>query len=149
MDRSHGTDNAAARAQLTALLDRLTAADLERSLEDGWQVATALAHLAFWDRRAMLILERWQRGQPPPLDLPEWYDSDILNEAILPLWQALPPSEAARLARQSAAAVDQGVERTGESLAAAVMARDEAWLLQRYHHRREHIDQIEGMLGLR
>ena len=111
-------------------------------------VATALAHLAFWDRRATLLLDLWARGQTPPADGPAWYGSDLLNQALLAEWLVLPPREAARLALEAAESVDRKVETFDAAVADAIIERGESWLLRRSAHRGEHLDQIErGLTG--
>jgi hypothetical protein len=49
MDRSYVTENVAERARLKAVVDRLTDADLARSMSEHWTVGVGLMHLAFWD----------------------------------------------------------------------------------------------------
>ncbi|MBM3947974.1 MAG: hypothetical protein FJ312_01785 [SAR202 cluster bacterium] len=71
-------DNASQRRRLEALVSRLT--DDDRDVGNSWTIAASLAHLAFWDRRAALLLRRWERKGPQP-DEP---DVDLLNEALLP-----------------------------------------------------------------
>ena len=61
MTRSYVTENSAQRARLRALVDRLTDAELARPLDAGWTVAAVLAHVAFWDQRALTLIERWER----------------------------------------------------------------------------------------
>jgi hypothetical protein len=82
IDPSIVADNTFQRQRLEALVSRLTNDD--RELSNGWTVAAALAHLAFWDRRARLLLRRWERKGTPP-DEP---DVDLLNEALLEEWRA-------------------------------------------------------------
>ena len=147
MDPSVIAENSAERARLAKLVGQLTEADLDRSLGGGWTVATALAHMAFWDRRGRLLLERWERGQVPPPGEPEWYGSEVVNEVLLAEWRELPPRAAARLALEAAEAIDRKVETLDARVAEAVIARGEAWRLRRCLHRREHLDQIEHALA--
>ena len=51
--------NQAASARLVELAARLTEEDLGRDLGGGWTVQAALAHLAFWDRYAVAVLDGW------------------------------------------------------------------------------------------
>jgi hypothetical protein len=52
------TRNDAERARLAALIARLTDEDLIRPLPSGeWTVADTLGHLAFYDRRAQVLIE--------------------------------------------------------------------------------------------
>jgi hypothetical protein len=47
-----------ARQRLQVLVARLDDAELAYPLGDEWTVAAVLAHLAFWDRRAAILLAR-------------------------------------------------------------------------------------------
>ncbi len=114
----------------------------ERDLGNGWTVSVALAHLAFWDRLAALTLQRWERGDIPSDEA----EPDLLNDALIEEWRALSPRQAADLAVAAARLVDAAVEALDARTAAAVQARGKEWLLRRGVHRREHLDQIEGIV---
>jgi hypothetical protein len=107
----------------------------------GWTVSTALAHMAFWDRRALGILERWEHGEAPSPA-----DPVGLNAALLPEWLALPPHEAARLVVEAAEVVDRKAVALSADLIEKIVAAGELWRLARALHRREHLDQIERAL---
>lgn len=145
MDATIIADNEAQRARLAALVAWLSDAGLARPLGGGWTVATALAHLAFWDRHAKLVLDNWERGHVQPLEH-EVY-SDLLNVGLMDEWAALPPREAARLALEAAAAVNERVASLDARVADEAIARGEPWRVRRHQHRAEHIDQIEQALG--
>src|SRR3989442_2623295 len=63
-DRSYVAQNNAQRERLRALVARLKDEDLRRPLPAGWTVAGVLAHLAFWDQRILVLIERWERSGP-------------------------------------------------------------------------------------
>ena len=142
IDRKTLSDNAAQGRRLEALVSRLSVADLQRDLGGGWTVAVGLAHLGFYDRRAALVLQRWD-GQGSP---PAGGDTDILNDALFAEWLALPPRRAAELALAAAKAVDAIVDAADARMVDAIRASGEDWLLHRSRHRREHLDQIEQLL---
>ena len=143
VDQTVVDDNAAQTRRLEALVARLSDADLARDLGEGWTVAVALAHLAFWDRRAVYGLRRWAAdGTPVNAD-----DDHILNEALVAQWRALPARRAAELAVEAARAVTAAVEGLSEQVASDVVARGLDWLLHRARHRRDHIEQIEAAVG--
>lgn len=144
-ERSYLRENAAQRQRLGALVRRLSDEDLGRPLEGGWTVATLLAHLAFWDRRQLLLLQRWEREGvgPSPVDV------DAVNEAVRALSAAIPPRAAAQLAVEAAEAVDRELEQLPPDLVAAIEAAGTVRALRRSMHRREHLDQIERALGTR
>ncbi len=144
VDRSHIAHNDAQRERLRALVERLSDADLARPLSAGWTIAGALAHLAFWDQRALVLLERWERGgpgaTPPPINHD---DVDSINDAAKALCLALPPRAAARLAVSTAEAVDRKVAALPDDRVAANVAAGSPLNLLRAQHRREHLDEIE------
>lgn len=145
MDQQIVADNYGTLASLKALIGTLEDRDFDRDLGEGWTVATAFAHLAFWDRRGKLLLERWQAGDVVPADMPDWY-SDTLNDSLVDEWRAIPRHEAARLAIEAATAIDATIAALDDRVAAEIIARGETWRLTRSNHRREHIEQIERCL---
>lgn len=143
MDPTYLAENGAERERLRSIVVRLSAADLNRSLGDGWTIATALAHLAFWDRRQLAVLRRWQREGVQPIPS----DPDTINEALHELIAALPPRTAAELALAAAEAVDRAVEQVTPEQAAEIEAINYGYILRRFRHRRAHLDQIEQALA--
>lgn len=148
-DRAYIAHNTAQRERLRALVARLSDEDLRRPLSAGWTVAGVLAHLAFWDRRALILLERWERGGPQSAPHPiNRDDVDWINDSAKALCVALPPRAAAQLAVATADAVDRKVEALAQDLVAANQAAGNPVNLVRADHRREHLDEIErGLRG--
>jgi len=68
MDRPFLAENAQERERLRSLVGRLTDEELSLPLGNGWTVAVALAHLAFWDQRSLSLMRKWKR--PPSENLP-------------------------------------------------------------------------------
>src|SRR5690348_3007863 len=91
--------NAASQQELRALLGKLTDADLARPVGDGWTIATALAHTAFYDFRAAQAANRWRTDAEP---IPFPLDAEMENAALEPLLLAIPPRAASELALQAA-----------------------------------------------
>ena len=145
VDRSYVALNNAQRARLEAVVGRLSDADLARPMAGGWTVAGVLAHLAFWDQRAFILLDRWQRqGMTPPPD--DGAHVDWINDAGKPLFLALPPRRAAELAVAIAEAADRKVESLPDELVSRNAAAGTPVTLVRANHRREHLDEIERAL---
>ena len=70
-------------------------------------MASVLAHMAFWDQRSALLLERWQRdGVTPPPD--DEANIDWINYATRPLFLEVVPAPRHRIA----AALCQRQDRT-------------------------------------
>jgi hypothetical protein len=143
-DQTYLAENAAALERLQALVKRLTDEQLARPLEAGWTVAAVLAHLAFWDQRALVLLVKWGREGIGPSPI----DTDVVSEVTRPLCLAIPPRAAAELALACAQRIDQAIERLSPEMAADVQSRGATVRLNRAHHRRDHLDQIEQALGL-
>lgn len=139
----------------TARLARLTSLgddQLRGVVHHDWTVSGKLAHLAFWDRFVLATLERWATGKPIRIETPQWYD-DIQNESVLAGSLALQPRTALQLALDAASALDARLAGLGADESARLEAdaanpdTDANWLVHRYHHRREHLNEIERTLA--
>ncbi|HKQ64681.1 MAG TPA: maleylpyruvate isomerase N-terminal domain-containing protein [Methylomirabilota bacterium] len=148
MAQPYVAENNEQRARLRALVERASDADLARRLEAGWTVGGILAHLAFWDQRTLVLIERWEKDGPhtPPRGIEE-KDVDWINDSAKALCLALPPRAAARLAVATAEAVDRRVEALSSELVAANEAAGKPLNPLRAEHRRVHLDEIEHALG--
>ncbi len=147
VDRDFVAQNNQQRARLQDLIGRLTDAELARSLPAGWTVASVLAHLAFWDQRALVLLERWQQAGAAAVP-PAMRDADVdwINDATKPLALALSPRRAADLTIAIAEAVDRKIEALPEEFVARNAGAGSPLNLLRAEHRREHLDEIEAAL---
>jgi hypothetical protein len=143
MDRPFVLENARERLRLQTLVERLTEEELNLPLGTDWTIAVALAHLAFWDQRALTLIRKWKTNGVEPAP----YDIEVTNDSLLPLWRALPPRAAAQLALASAQAVDQELEEAPPELIAAIDGLGEKYRLYRSEHRKMHLDQIEEFLN--
>jgi uncharacterized damage-inducible protein DinB len=138
MDTAYIGRNQDAARRLAELVARLSTSDLLTALSGGWTVKAALAHLAFWDRYAAALLERWAaEGFRPVASSP-----DHVNAAALPGWLELPEEYVRREVVAAAEAVDQRVAAVTPALAQAIADGGRARMLDRSRHRQEHIDQI-------
>jgi hypothetical protein len=140
MDRSQDTPE---RQRLEALVGRLSDAELMTPLPDGWTVASVLAHLAFWDQRAAVLMERWQDSSPGPSEA----DVEAVNNASKPQWLALQPRVAATLAVEAARAADAAMDAASPRLIEQIIAAGPPIAISRAEHRREHLEEIEAVLG--
>lgn len=143
MDRSYISENEAQLRRMRDLLDGLGEEELARPMEAGWTVAAVLAHMAFWDYRIVTQLDRWGpdgRGAPPTY---EEVAEDWINDAAKPIFLAIPPGIAARVALEAAEAADRAVAGMSDELLAK---NDETGLIinpVRAEHRAEHLDDLE------
>jgi hypothetical protein len=148
MNEEHVAQNRSQLQRLRALVARATDADLALPLPAGWTVAASLAHVAFWDQRAMILLDRWeQQGVAPSSIVPG--DVDWINDSAKVLCLALPPRTAAQLAIRVAEAVDARIEALSQERIAANRAAGNPIRLLRAEHRREHLSEIEHALAAR
>ena len=145
MERPFVAENARERERLRALVARMNEEDLNLKLGEGWTIASALAHLAFWDQRALVLMKRWKRGGVAP----SLVDTDAVNDALLPLCLAIPSRDAANLAVAASEAIDQELEQASPELIAEIERLGDKFRLWRSEHRRVHLDEIEAILSPR
>ena len=127
-------------------LRRLSDDDLRRPVGEHWTVAIALAHIQYWDGRAVGALEAWRRHGLP---LTLWIaGEDVVNDVRLPLWRDLEPREALEHAIETAEVLDRIVETLSPTEAGIVSAQRYR-VLDRSLHRSDHLDEVDGALGIR
>src|SRR5262249_36311133 len=78
MDRTFQAKNARECERMKALVGRLGEAELRRPLSHGWTVADALVHLAFWDLRAVILMDRFEKSGVAPSPA----DADVVNDSV-------------------------------------------------------------------
>ena len=135
-------DNATEYAHLRELVERLTDDDLGIPLEAGWTVSAVLAHLAFWDQRAITLIGKWKKDGVGPSPI----DTDIVNEATRRLCLAIQPRKAADLAVALAGEVDKTIADLTPDMVEAIQTKGSTVKLRRADHRRTHIGEIEKAL---
>jgi hypothetical protein len=143
MKRPFVEENARERERLKSLVGRLTDKELSIPLGDDWTIAAALAHLAFWDQRALVMLRNWKKSgvvEPSAIDI------DVTNDSLLSTWLALPPRTAANLALSSAQEIDRELEQASSDLITKIEGLGEKFRLYRSIHRKLHVDEIENVL---
>ena len=141
LDRSFVERNRASTNRIRALAARLTDEEMQHPVGEHWTAAIALAHLAFWDRRVMVVLDNTERDG-------KLFAAEIdvfVNDLSLPLWAAIPPRDAARIAVETADALDARLEEFPPALLEEVYARSERWVV-RALHRNDHLDEVDAAL---
>jgi hypothetical protein len=141
LDRYFAQLNRASTERIRRLAKGLTDEQLLLPVGDAWTIAICLAHLAFWDRRVMYVLEMTQReGKPfvPSIDI-------FVNDLSRPLWAAIPPREAARIAIDNADACDKQLEAFPEPLLEQLYNNRKRDVV-RALHRNEHLDEVDMAL---
>jgi len=138
MDRSFIERNRLSTERIRLLAAGLTDEQMQTPVGEHWTVAIVLAHLAFWDRRVMYVLDRSQ--QDGKLFIPE---IDIfVNDLSLPLCAAIPPRQAARIAIETAETLDRRLESFPPLLLEEIYTYNKRWV-DRSLHRGEHLDQAD------
>lgn len=141
LDLSFIEKNRTSTERIRSLATRLSDAELQHPVGQHWTVAIVLAHLAFWDRRAMYVLDMTERDGKlfiPEIDI-------FVNDLSLPLWAAIPPRAAAQISIETAEDLDQRLETYPTGLLAEVHSYNQRWVV-RALHRNEHLDEAEAAL---
>jgi len=143
MERQYVIENARERERLRKLVNEMTDKELTLIIyKEGWTIAAALAHLAFWDERRLVLVRKWkQKGVTPSP-----FDEDIINDALVPFLLAIPPRKAANLSILTAEAVDHELEEASPDLITAIKSLGDRHALNRSIHRKMHLDEIEVLL---
>ena len=142
LDLTFAEQNRVSRERIKTLVARLTDEELLTPVGEHWNVAVALAHMVFWDRRVMLVLDMTKRDGKvfvPNLDI-------LVNDLSLPLWKAIPPREAARLCIETAEECNRQLEAYDHDLLEKIYEHNKRWVI-RALHRNEHLDEVDKALG--
>jgi 7-keto-8-aminopelargonate synthetase-like enzyme len=135
-------DNARENDHLRKLAERLSDDDLRIPMEAGWTVSAVLAHLAFWDQRAITLIEKWKQAGVSESAI----DVDVVNEVTRRLCLAIQPRKAAELAITIADEIDQLIMDLNPEMVEAILTKGTTVKLNRADHRRTHLGEIEKVL---
>jgi hypothetical protein len=141
MDRSFIERNRASTDRIRLMARRLSDEEMQHPVGEHWTVAIVFAHLAFWDRRVMYVLDMTERDGKlfiPEIDI-------FVNDLSLPLWAAIPPRLAARIAIDTAMTLDKRLETFPPALLEEIYTYNKRWV-ERDLHRGEHLDEAEAAL---
>ncbi|MGA2481107.1 MAG: maleylpyruvate isomerase N-terminal domain-containing protein [Spirochaetia bacterium] len=144
MGNAYSEQNTAWRQKLAAVVQRLSDKDMGRTTgTSGWTVAGVLGHLAFYDQRALTLLNKWEKDGITPTSI----DINVVNDAMRPLLNAVSPRAAARLIVEAATAIDAAIEGLDASFLKKIESDGTALKLNRATHREHHLAQIERVLS--
>ncbi len=141
LDRSFVEMNRASTKRIRDLAARLSDEEMLHPVGEHWTVAVVFAHLAFWDRRVLYVLDMTEREGKlfiPQIDI-------LVNDLSLPLWAAVPPRVAATIAIETAEALDKRLEGFAPALLEEIFNYNKRWVI-RALHRGEHLDEAEAAL---
>jgi hypothetical protein len=139
-------ENDTARAELAAFKNRLGLESYSYSVGSNWTIASSLCHLAFWDRRALLLLENWQRSGRVETSRLDSESVDSINQSLNLIALQVPGPAAMSLALESATAVDAFVDEIKDELAEKIKKGGFECFLRRSLHRREHLQKMHAVL---
>jgi hypothetical protein len=145
-DRTFERANDESRARLTELAHSLAPEQLATDLGSGWTVASALAHAGFWDR--------WQAERWSQILAGKWSADDesvitaehLANEALHPYWAGIEAEFVPALAVAAATRVDALIAAAPDALIDRINGTAAEYIVHRYRHRTDHLDQIERAL---
>ena len=133
--------NRASTERIKKLASSLTDEEMQTRVGEHWTVSIALAHLAFWDRRVIHLLDETAKSGKlfaPEIDI-------VVNDLSLPLWEVIPPREAARIAVETSEELDQRLEEYPQDLLEEIFNYNKRWVV-RALHRNEHLDEVDAAL---
>jgi len=141
LDRSFIEQNRASSERIRNLAARLTDEEMQTKVGEHWTVGIVFAHLAWWDRRVMYVLDMTEKDGElfiPEIDI-------FVNDLSLPLWAAIPPREAARIAIETSETLDKRLEGYSPTLLEEIYSYNKRWVI-RALHRAEHLDEANAAL---
>jgi hypothetical protein len=141
VDPTYNQQNRTSTQRMKDLAARLTDEQLQTKIGEHWTVAIVFAHLAFWDRRVLAVLDLTEKNGK--LTVPE---VDIsVNDLSLPFWAAIPARESVRLGVEAAEALDERLEHYNPKLLEEVYNHLQRWVI-RAGHRNLHLEEVEETL---
>ena len=138
LDPSYKEQNRTSSNRIRALAERLTDEEMQTKVGEHWTVSIVFAHIAFWDRRVMYVLDMTEKNGKlfiPEIDI-------FVNDLSLPLWAAIPPREAARIAIETSETLDKQLEEYSPALLEEIYNYNKRWVV-RALHRNEHLDEAD------
>lgn len=138
--------NTESRKRLQKLVEEITDGELKLVIyKEGWTIAAALGHLAFWDERRAAVVRFWKERGVQASGI-AGTDTHVINDALVPFFLAIPVRRLARLAVQAAAKADKALEGVPVEMLPAIEALGDIHALNRSIHRKMHLDEIDTLL---
>ena len=141
LDQTYVEQNRASTERIRALITRLSDEEMQTRVGEHWTVAIALAHLAWWDRRVMYVLDMTEKDGKlfvAEIDI-------FVNDLSLPLWAVVPPRDAARICIETSETLDKRLEEYSPEMLEEIYNYNKRWVV-RALHRNEHLDDVDVAL---
>jgi hypothetical protein len=146
MENNYNQENEKARERLKKLLNEITDEQLKLVIyKEGWTVAVALGHLAFWDERRLALFKHYQKDGVKLSDI-GGLDMDTINDALVPLLLAMPVRKVAEAAVRAAEKIDKAIAGLPVNMIKSIQILKDPMALDRAKHRNIHLDEIEKFL---
>lgn len=142
LDPAYKELNRLSRERMRSLADRLTDEEMQTKVGEHWTVSIVFTHLAWWDRRVTYVLDMTEKDRKlfiPEIDI-------FVNDLSLPLWAAVPPREAIRIAMETCETLDKRLEEYAPTLLEEIYNYNKRWVV-RALHRNEHLDEADAALA--
>ena len=136
--------NRSTTERLRALARRLSDDELAQVLDPPWTASALFAHIAFWDR---FVLARWKLAVASGSRAPDPIDGtpqDLINEASLPGWKAIPPRAAVDACLAAADELDRFIDSLDTDVVVELERDGRERLVDRSLHRNEHLRTLES-----
>jgi hypothetical protein len=146
VDRSFVDENDVARVELGEFIAGLDERSFKCPLGSDWTISTCLCHLAFWDNRVLFLLNEWERTGQIETSRLSSQSVNSINQAVNAISQAVPGVAAAKLALDTALAVDSRLASISDELIDQLISAGFERYLKRSLHRREHLQKIKEAL---
>ena len=141
IDPTYKDLNRASTERIKKLAAGLTDEELQTRVGEHWTVSIALAHIAWWERRVMYVLDMTTKEGKlviPNIDT-------IVNDISLPFWAAIPAREVAHIAIETSENVDKQLEVYPQNLLEEIYNQNKRFVI-RALHRNEHLDEVDAAL---
>jgi hypothetical protein len=142
MPNSFAEPNKSSLEELRAYVENLTEEQLRLQIDEDWTVSGVLAHIAFWDRRAALVVERVLKDNTYH-HVRE--DADVINATAIPQWRRLEPSQAIEDMIEAGEFLNRTVDLLDEETAQRLPTTGTN--VGRANHRLEHLEQLKQHLA--
>ena len=141
LDPTYIEQNRASTERIRTLIARLSDDEMQTKVGEHWTVSIALAHLAWWDRRVMYVLDMTEKDGKlfvPEIDI-------FVNDLSLPLWAVIPSRDAARICIETSETLDKRLEEYSPELLEEIYNYNKR-LVVRALHRNEHLNEVDAGL---
>jgi len=141
---SYSEQNHESEIEFINFISKLAPAQLTTAMPAGWDVISVLAHVVFWDIRALTLIEKWEKEGIRISEV----DTDVINEVTRPIFLALDPAKAVEMITAYSKMIDEKIDGLTPEFIERIETEGKNVHLNRVKHRRMHMDEIKLVLHL-